>query len=391
MSQRPNIAVIAHVQAPYRSHVHRRIAREMQEVQLHTAYLREQNDQAWTHVPDPQTNPVIFGYGQGVERYSPVLESARDFVKGGRVIRWMEERDIRAVVMGGYADAARVRAILWCHRRHIPCFLTGDSNIRADLVTGRRRTVKKAFVPWIARRLDMIMPFGRRGHEYYRRYGVPESKLAYFPYEPDYEEIESLSPERIVAAARRHGLRLGRRRMVVCGRLAPVKRVDLAIEAFARVAGERQDWDLVVLGGGPLMERLTASVPPELRDRVIFTGFVPAAADIAAILRNCEVLVHTADWEPWGLVLNEGAAAGLAIVASDVTGAAGDLVEQGVNGFLFASGDSDSLVRSLLSVTDAGVTAPLRAGSRGVLAEYRRRADAVDNLRAALRRFGVIS
>jgi glycosyltransferase involved in cell wall biosynthesis len=146
----------------------------------------------------------------------------------------------------------------------------------------------------------------------------------------------------------------------------------------------------VIVGGGPLEASLHQRVPARLRDRIIWTGFLGDAREIAAIYRTCDVQVHPADWEPWGLVLNEATAAGLAIVASDVTGAAGDLVQDGINGWVFPHGDLPRLTDCLRMATDPARIDSLREGSRRVLAEYRARADPVDQLRGALRRFGVI-
>jgi glycosyltransferase involved in cell wall biosynthesis len=386
----PDIAVICHVWAPYRLRVHRRIAREMPEVRLHTAYLLEKNDQPWTNDKDAATRPVIFGPGESVLAFRLYADIPFDFLKGGRVIRWLKDNNIRAVVMGGYSDAARYRAILWCRRQGIPCFLSGDSNIRADIATGLKRLIKRIVVRAAATRCDLVMPFGRRGHEYYRRYGVPDDRLSFFPYEPDYDMIGNLPQDRIEAARARFNLSPKRQKLVICSRLVRIKRVDLAIAAFTAIAAQRPQWDMIVIGSGPLMDSLRASVPEPLRRRVVFTGFIDQSADIAAVMHNSQVLVHTAERDAWGMVLNEAAAAGLAIVASDDTGAAGDLVEDGVNGRLFSSGHLASLSRCLLEVTDPSHFRPMGEASLRVLADYRRRADPVANLRAALRRFNVI-
>jgi glycosyltransferase involved in cell wall biosynthesis len=362
----------------------------MPEVRLHTAYLLEENDQPWTTEQDAATRPVVFGPGESVLAFRLFADIPFDFLKGGRVIRWLKDNNIRAVVMGGYSDAARYRAIFWCRRQGIPCFLTGDSNIRADIATGLKLLIKRAVVRAAANRCDLVMPFGRRGHEYYRRYGVPDDRLSFFPYEPDYDMIRDLPEDRIEAARARFNLSPDRQRLVICGRLVRIKRVDLAIAAFTFIAPQRPQWDIVVIGNGPLIDHLKVSVPEPLRPRVVFTGFIDQPAHIAAVLQNCQVLVHSAEQDAWGLVLNEAAAAGLAIVASDVTGAAGDLVEDGVNGRLFPSGDLAALSQCLLEVTDPAHTRAMGEASLRVLADYRRRADPVANLRAALRRFNVI-
>jgi glycosyltransferase involved in cell wall biosynthesis len=105
---------------------------------------------------------------------------------------------------------------------------------------------------------------------------------------------------------------------------------------------------------------------------------------VSAIYRASDVLVLPSDYEPWALVINEAAAAGMAIVSSNVVGAAAELVRENVNGKLFAPGDLHGLINSLLEITDAGVTDRMKATSAQVLTDWRQRGDPVDGLRQAL-------
>jgi glycosyltransferase involved in cell wall biosynthesis len=54
--------------------------------------------------------------------------------------------------------------------------------------------------------------------------------------------------------------------------------------------------------------------------------------------------------EPWGMVLNEAAAAGLPLVATEAAGAAYDLIEPGVNGYLVPPDDVGALAGALRRV-----------------------------------------
>lgn len=116
-------------------------------------------------------------------------------------------------------------------------------------------------------------------------------------------------------------------------RLVALKRYDAAIDAFARLAPERPDWDLLIVGDGE-MRAWQARVPAELRHRVIWTGFIQDPTETAALYRWSHVFVHPGDYEAWGVVVLEAAAAGLAMIVSNVVGAAPDLVRDGENGRL---------------------------------------------------------
>jgi glycosyltransferase involved in cell wall biosynthesis len=147
---------------------------------------------------------------------------------------------------------------------------------------------------------------------------------------------------------------------------------------------------LVIIGDGVLSNELKARVPAALQWRVTWTGFIGDQARISAIYRASDVLICPSDYEPWAVVINEAAAAGLAIVASSVVGAAAELVKDGINGRLFPAGDLRALTECLRDVTSAGSINWLRAGSADVLADWQRRGDPVEGIRRALRFAGVI-
>jgi glycosyltransferase involved in cell wall biosynthesis len=279
--------------------------------------------------------------------------------------------------------------LYWCRQHGVPVFITGDSNIADDRATGWRRAIKRAFVSYVVRSLATgVMPFGSRGAAYFRRYGANPRKIFFVPLEPDYRQLSHPAPTPAVTALR---FDPNRRRLLYSGRLVSWKRVDLLIDAFAAIASQRADWDLVIVGDGPERNALVARVPPALNGRVIWTGGFRAAADVAALYALCDVLVLPSDREPWALVINEAAAAGLAIVSSTVPGAAAELVRDGVNGRIFSAGDLQALIQVLRDVTSADKIDAVKAGSSGVLADWRRRADPIAGLRKAVGPFATAS
>jgi glycosyltransferase involved in cell wall biosynthesis len=108
------------------------------------------------------------------------------------------------------------------------------------------------------------------------------------------------------------------------------------------------------------------------------------------VYRCADVLVLPSDYEPWGVVVTEAAAAGLAVIASSVVGAAADVVEEGVNGRIFRRGDKEHLVECLLDLTDPHRTDAAKAASQRVLARWRSKCDPVQGLRRALALTGLV-
>lgn len=385
----PGLAMIVNANTPYRTHLHLRIAREIPEVRLHSLFTHGVSNSPWMLQAPPELNAHTFGQGEASD--AAAGNPRQEWAKAGRIIKYIEANNIRCVVLHGYNDLGRIRLFRYCHHEGIPVYLWGDSNIRSDHATGAKLFVKKLLLKYVFAHCTGFMSCGSLGKQYFAKYGADPSKVYYVPYEPDYELITHLPQEKIQAAAQQFGLSPSRRRIVYSGRLVDVKRVDLLIRAFNSVAATRPDWDLVIVGDGPLRNQLQSLVNSELKSRVLFLGFQDDQATISAVYRNSDVLCLPSDYEPWALVINEAAAAGLAIVSSDVVGASAELLEDGINGKFFKAGDLDSLTAALSFVTETSRTETLRKNSPAVLRRWRERGDPIQGLRRVLTDINVLA
>jgi glycosyltransferase involved in cell wall biosynthesis len=352
-------------------------------------------DSRWAESPPSATQirVVPFGDRRGRERgpLRGLFQLFHEWAKGGRIIRWIRRRDVAVVIVSGWAESGSWRIVRWCHRRGIPCLLTADSNIRSDFARGAKGRLKKWLVGALMRRCAVLLPFGTLGKAFFEKYGGDPGRMFFFPLEPDYRLIREIPAAAVRSAMDRFALRPGRRRIVYSGRLVAVKRVDLLLDGFAAIADRRPQWDLLVVGDGADRAALEGRLPQPLRGRITWTGHLDDQPLVGALYRSSDVLVLPSDYEPWALVVNEAAAAGLALVTSDVVGATAELVRDGVNGRVFPAGDGPALTQCLLEVTDPEKVERMKAASADVLADWRRRADPIQGLRGALCRAGVLS
>lgn len=128
------------------------------------------------------------------------------------------------------------------------------------------------------------------------------------------------------------------------GRLKRYKRVDLVIQAFARLG--HADATLRIAGQGDDRARLEALAHSlDLGDRVRFLGFVTEAEKLE-LLRSAWALVFTSPKEGWGITNLEAAAAGTPVIASDSPGLR-DSVRHEETGFLVPHGDVDAIARRM--------------------------------------------
>ncbi len=386
----PRIAIISNSQTPYRLHVHRRIVRELREVELWSLFTHEESNAPWSLEAAPELRPVYWGEGEKSAHQDRLLNQRREWKKGGSILRWITKNDVRFVVLEGYNDLGRLRILWGCRRLGIPCFLFGDNNILGDHPPVWKAAIKRPLVGMVMHCAAGAFYCGRLGRDYFRRYGAKDERMFPFPYEPDYSALANVSDAALEAVRQRYHLRPDRKYLIYSGRFTAVKRVDLLLAAFREIAAQRPDWDLLLIGDGPLYKPLLEALPPSIRQRMVCTGFISDSAVMAVLYHLGEVLILPSDYEPWGVVVTEAAMASLALICSSVTGAGAELVRDGVNGRLFAAGDAVALREAILDVTSAEKIAAMRSASRQVLGEWRRSSDPVDGLRASLRYAGTI-
>ena len=118
---------------------------------------------------------------------------------------------------------------------------------------------------------------------------------------------------------------------------------------------EENTFHITMIGGGELEEE-THRLAEELgvTDVITFPGF-QGPEEVRAAMEKSEIYLVTSDRkEGWGAVVNEAMNSGCAVVASDAAGATPYLVNDGVNGSVYHSGNIQELyekVRRLLENT----------------------------------------
>lgn len=143
-------------------------------------------------------------------------------------------------------------------------------------------------------------------------------------------------------------------------RLVEKKGSAYLIHAFAQLAGQHPDAELVIVGDGPLrasLEALTANLG--LARRVRFTGALPHAQvmdlmQLSAMLVLPSVTAGSGDAEGLGMVLLEASALGLPLIGT-LHGGIPEVITDGENGFVVPERSVDMLanrVSALLSSTE---------------------------------------
>jgi colanic acid/amylovoran biosynthesis glycosyltransferase len=175
-----------------------------------------------------------------------------------------------------------------------------------------------------------------------------------------------------------------RPRLVTVGRLAEQKGQLLLVEAASRLAERCPDFELVIVGDGPLRGELERAIARHgLRDRVRITGFLDNRA-VRRELEAARALVLPSFAEGLPVVIMEAMALGRPVIATTIAGIP-ELVEPGRTGWLVPAGAVEPLVEAMAEALAADPAELDRMGRAGAaLAAERHDADAEAAKLAAL-------
>ncbi|MCC2958543.1 glycosyltransferase family 4 protein [Massilia sp. IC2-477] len=140
----------------------------------------------------------------------------------------------------------------------------------------------------------------------------------------------------------------GRHVLLAVGRLSEEKNFTSLVASFARLAPRHPDWDLVILGDGPLRAELQAqALAAGLAGRVVFPGRVGNVGDWYA---RASLNAMSSHFEGFPNTLAEAMAYGLPAVSVDCDTGPRDIIRHGVDGFLVQPGDCVAMEAALDSL-----------------------------------------
>lgn len=137
----------------------------------------------------------------------------------------------------------------------------------------------------------------------------------------------------------------GRRILLGVGRLSEEKNFSTLIDMYSRLAFRRPDWDLVILGDGPLRGALVSQVQAAgLAQRIFLPGRVGNMGDW---YERASLYAMSSHFEGFPNTLVEAMAYGLPAVSFDCDTGPRDIIRHDVDGFLVPPGDTDGMVAAL--------------------------------------------
>lgn len=271
-----------------------------------------------------------------------------------KLTRWMRAKRFDVVHTWIYAANAYGRVA--ARRAKVPVVITSEMAVDVwksprDLKVDRR----------LARWTDKVVGNSHAVVDFYRQAGIPTEKLSMI-----YSGISDDPPAQVEVdrAAVRLSLRLppDAPLVVFAGRLAAQKRVDDLIHAMDLLLHIHPRVHTLILGDGPLRQRLEEMVRNlQHEDAIHFLGH---RDDVPRLLAAADVLVLPSSYEGLPNVVMEAMALGIPVAATAAPGTT-ELIENDRSGLLVALGRPPELAQAIrVLLTDHELAARLAREAR---------------------------
>jgi len=288
----------------------------------------------------------------------------------------------------GYASANSLQGMVAAKLLGIPVMLRAESWLRDRGRSKTKLAAKRLFFSALQSLTDAVLPIGTATSEYWSHYFGKRVPQFLVPYAVDNSYFSRLAQQAESSRAELQAeLHLVPSRPVIlfASKLQERKNCAHLVEAYAHLVQTNTGPVpyLVIVGDGQERGTLERQAEATGLDSIRFAGFrnqseLPRFFDLAT------VFVLPSRHEPWGLIVNEVMNAARPVIVSDDAGCAFDLVQDGINGYVFPTGNIEALTEALNRVlSPPGVAQQMGANAYNTIQHWGIEQD-VEGIRKAL-------
>lgn len=261
--------------------------------------------------------------------YFQLSSKPPDQIDLGRIIRFvrlLSSHKIGTICISGYGKFEYLIFILYGKLSKRRVILFAESWYRSGFIVDKLKSI------FLHATCHGFLVSGRRAFEHFTKCLKISAEKIYVGYSVvDNEHF------------RNSGTVTFHKRILCVARFAPEKNLQLLINAFTESQLSKINWELCIVGGGPLKPTLEALIGNNANVKLLDWK---SYQELPLIYHSADIFILPSIFEPWGLVVNEAMAAGLPVILSDAVGCTPDLLLNGQNGWLF-SPDKNDLVQLL--------------------------------------------
>lgn len=261
------------------------------------------------------------------------IESINNFTIAKEIWKILEKIRPETSIICDYSNIFGWSALFWAKQNRNNLIFWLSSTFDDKKHTFLKNQLKRYFL----NHFNIGLAPGSRTKEYYKSMGVANSKIIETGYGVDNDYFIQLYEKSInerTAVLKELGIH-SKNNFIFIGRFAPEKNIFTLLNSFLDVSKKNSDWGLILLGDGPLKNKINTFISDNnLQNKILLPGFIQQDA-ISKYLATSDVFILPSMSEPWGLVVNEAMLCHLPVIVSTKCGCQPELVEEGENGFSF--------------------------------------------------------
>ncbi len=289
--------------------------------------------------------PLLDGYDyQFVKNHSSDPGSHHFFgIKNSTLINDIENWGADAVLIFGWNFISHYKCMRY-FKNKIPVYFRGDSTNLQRSYSFFKKYIRSLFLKYIYKHIDKAFYVGHHNKVYFQSVGLKDNQLVYAPHAIDnvrFMETNSMN-FRIV-----YNIPSDSILFLYAGKFEKVKSLHTLIGAFSEIKNDSAY--LLLIGNGPEennLKNFINDLPSVIKNRIRVGDFVNQK-EMPGLYQSADVFILPSNSETWGLSVNEAMASGMSVIVSDACGCAVDLVEVGVNGYIFKHSDPQSLLEKM--------------------------------------------
>ena len=276
---------------------------------------------------------------------------AKEGINNPDLIKSIENWKADAVLIFGWNFISHLQAMKY-FKGKIPVLFRGDSTL-LDKTSFIKKIIRKLYLSYVYKYIDYALYVGTANKKYYTYCGLKNEQLIFAPHAIDNNRFSSINENHrqfITQTKNKFQIKETDITFIFCGKFESKKNPLLLLRAFNNMA--QQNVHLIFVGNGVLENEMKQEA---IHNKQIHFLPFQNQSFMPAIYRLGDVycLPSQGPGETWGLAINEAMASCKAVVASDKVGCAVDLVQEGVNGYIFKSNNQQDLLEKLILMSSS--------------------------------------
>jgi len=202
--------------------------------------------------------------------------------------------------------------------------------------------LKRWYALLVNRHARGVFAIGNTAIKDYSSWGIQRDKIEFLPYVTPIPNKDIIPDPKIAEFTRNAGIVF-----MFLGVLCKRKGVDILIKAFAEVFKRNSSARLVLVGNDAskgYYKRLATGMGVE---RAVLLAGPKSPDSLYQCLTLADVVVLPSRYDGWGVVLNEGASMGKALIGTDACGASDHLIVENYNGFNIPAANVELLAEKM--------------------------------------------